>query len=114
MPHGQPRRVLGVQAIAHAAAYPGQANRAAQSQKLAATLASVIVSGDQAAANRAPALDEAKAAGAVEDAVKVNTFLGHQKQLLNFRTYAEAYELTTLTRSESQVTHNESLHVGGL
>lgn len=71
--------MLGVQAIAHAAAYPGQANRAAQPQKLAATLASVIVSGDQATANRAPALDEAQTAGAAEeDAVKVNTSLGHQ------------------------------------
>ncbi len=65
-----------MQAMAQAAAYPGQPKRAAQPQKLAATLASVIVSGDQAAANRAPASYEAIAEGARESgAVAVSVAL---------------------------------------
>ena len=60
--------MLGVQAIAQAAAYPGlQAERAAQPEKLAATLASVVVGGDQAAANRATAPQEAMAGGVEEE-----------------------------------------------
>ena len=70
----EPGGLLGVQAMAQAAAYPGlQPKQGVQPQKLAATLASVIVSGDQAAANRAPAPYEANAEGAEEnDAVKVS------------------------------------------
>ena len=76
--------MLGVQAIAQAAAYPGlQPKGAAQSQKLAATLASVIVGGDRAAANRAHAPQQAGAEDAVEDvAVKVSACLGCQGQKL--------------------------------
>ena len=53
-----------------------QAKKAGQPQKLATTLASVIVSGDQAAANRAAAPYKAHAEGAEEcDAVKVSMCL---------------------------------------
>ena len=80
---GTAAAVLGVQAIAQAAAYPGpHPDRAAPSQKLAATLASVIVGGDRAAANRAPAPQQAEAEGAPEDvAAKVNACLGCQEQM---------------------------------
>ena len=54
---------LPVQAIAQAAAYPKQVSM----------LASVIVSGDQAAANRAPAPEEGRAEAPEDEVtVKVN------------------------------------------